>query len=600
MIRRRFALGFLAALLVLLVVGPAGAGDSGARFSAITGQVEVRPDEDLKGWKFARFETVLAVLDHIRTGEDSSSVLSFADMSTFVLKAESEVVIATPPGKDSKVKLMAGNIWVNVKKMIKDGSMEIEMSQVVAGIKGTNITCSSRTEEDWIQVLRGEAEATVKASQEKIHLKEGEALVVKKGGKSETTTCDPVAVQQEWKAEIQTMGESIDLNEIPDSVKGIILGEAQTFKDLSGRFKTLSALAKVTQADAGEFRKTAERFLGVLMEHQMILGGISERLNRAAAASPTKAAQAHIAVCRKLVTQATAGQQEYLAEIQKMLRVNLVKGGSADNASGTAGVATSTPAVTATGTSGVGTTGPSDDVATPKEGVPGPPSREDADSGEVDAFLGEIGGTLSSVESLLSELGSDLSGNGQDFFAGAIDRCNDAIGELGNLLPRLEELQEKFPSNPSLSAVQKQISGYQIKLGSLIKTLAVVEIDARVMTEITDSEETMSAAILRLKDELDSYALVANGSKAGSDKIQATLRILASFSSARRQYSNIQKLYEATIRSVSTNKFKTKEHEDLETAFERVSNTFQMLGIIIEQLESRLRDIEGQTSPFLK
>ena len=38
-------------LWIFMVAIPAFAGDSGVRFSAISGQVDVRPDADLKGWK---------------------------------------------------------------------------------------------------------------------------------------------------------------------------------------------------------------------------------------------------------------------------------------------------------------------------------------------------------------------------------------------------------------------------------------------------------------------------------------------------------------------------------------------------------------------
>jgi len=110
--------------------------DSGAAFSGLTGQVEILVP-GAKDWKLVKLDTIMPVGSHIRTQEDSTAILSFPDMSTFVLKEDSEVIITTPPEKESKLSLIAGNIWVNVKKMVYEGSMEIEMNQAVAGIKGT-------------------------------------------------------------------------------------------------------------------------------------------------------------------------------------------------------------------------------------------------------------------------------------------------------------------------------------------------------------------------------------------------------------------------------------------------------------------------------
>jgi hypothetical protein len=99
--------------------------------------------------------TVINVDDHVKTGEDSSAIIGFADMSTFLLKSESEIVITQPPSKDSKIGLVAGNIWVNVKKMMVGGTMEIDMSQAVAGIKGTTLVCEETGSSSVLKIIDG-------------------------------------------------------------------------------------------------------------------------------------------------------------------------------------------------------------------------------------------------------------------------------------------------------------------------------------------------------------------------------------------------------------------------------------------------------------
>ena len=96
----------------------------------------VRHDGE-KTWRLAKLDTHLYLNDHIKSAEDSAAIISCEDMSTYVLKPESEVVLTEPPGKGTKLQILAGNLWINFKRMLKDGSMEVEMTQAVTAIKGT-------------------------------------------------------------------------------------------------------------------------------------------------------------------------------------------------------------------------------------------------------------------------------------------------------------------------------------------------------------------------------------------------------------------------------------------------------------------------------
>ena len=140
--------------------------DSGARFSDLAGQVEIndpQPDGsyDPEDWHSARLDQVLPVDTHIRTKAKSGAILSFADATTFHLKPESEIVLSSASSKDSTLKLLAGNLWANITKMAKDGSMEVEMSQAVASIKGTTFIVSDDLISSTLQVIEGTVTFTV-------------------------------------------------------------------------------------------------------------------------------------------------------------------------------------------------------------------------------------------------------------------------------------------------------------------------------------------------------------------------------------------------------------------------------------------------------
>lgn len=164
--------------------------DSGVRFSGLTGQVDIRPDRDDDAWRGAGLKSIINVDDHVRTGEESWAILSFADMTTFKLRPESEVIIDTPPEKDSKISLVCGKVWTNVKKMIKDGTMEVEMSQAGGSIKGTTIVCEETGDSSTLKVLDGTASFKSKATGEEILVDAGEMVTATESGLSRLQSFD--------------------------------------------------------------------------------------------------------------------------------------------------------------------------------------------------------------------------------------------------------------------------------------------------------------------------------------------------------------------------------------------------------------------------
>lgn len=164
--------------------------DSGARVSDLSGQVEIACPPDLEAWDVMKMGRVIYVDCHLKTGEDSKAVISFSDMTTFEMKPESEIVIDTPPEKESKWSLIAGNIWVNVKQMVKDGTMKVHMSQAVAGIKGTTFILNETKTESSIKVIEGVVAFQSKATGDSVNISAGESVKATPQGLSEKTKFD--------------------------------------------------------------------------------------------------------------------------------------------------------------------------------------------------------------------------------------------------------------------------------------------------------------------------------------------------------------------------------------------------------------------------
>lgn len=172
--------------------------DSGVRFAGLSGQVEVRHDYDEDAWDFAGMGQVLYCEDHIRTGPRSSAILSFKDLSTFVIGPDTEIVLATPPEKESKLQLVAGNLWANIKKMAKDGTMEITMNQAVSGIKGTTFVCEDNGVTSTLKVIDGTVEFTDTIGNQ-VTVKKGEKVSAAQGGMSAVEEFDIKQETERWE-----------------------------------------------------------------------------------------------------------------------------------------------------------------------------------------------------------------------------------------------------------------------------------------------------------------------------------------------------------------------------------------------------------------
>lgn len=178
-----------------------GARDSGARVSDLDGQVEIACPPDLEAWEVMKMGRVIYVDCHIKTGEDSKALISFSDMTTFEMKPESEIIIDTPLEKDSKWTLVAGNIWANVKQMVKDGTMKVHMSQAVAGIKGTRFILTETGKESKIEVMEGSVTFQSKSSGEEVTVSGNQSVKATEKGLFPKTTFNPSHDQTNWQRE---------------------------------------------------------------------------------------------------------------------------------------------------------------------------------------------------------------------------------------------------------------------------------------------------------------------------------------------------------------------------------------------------------------
>jgi hypothetical protein len=167
------------------------------RFCGISGTVEVRHGAE-DTWSFAKYDMDLFNGDHIRVGEENSAILSFPDLSTYALKEATEIVITWSTEDQSKIMLIGGRIIANVKKMIKDGSMEYETSQAAMSIKGTTFVLETNQYASSVKVIEGIVSFTSKADGKTTLVANDQMVVADTSGLHDLQNVDLTAENDEW------------------------------------------------------------------------------------------------------------------------------------------------------------------------------------------------------------------------------------------------------------------------------------------------------------------------------------------------------------------------------------------------------------------
>ena len=158
--------------------------DSHIRFNDFYGEVKMRPNwlED-DSYEFVDLDSPIYECYRIKTEEDSGAILGLEDMSTYVIKPESIIIIRTEEKKTSRFELIVGTLWGNIKKMAEGKSIDVEMSQCVSGISGTIVAWEEKNGVSSVYLFAGKVDVTSKKTKKKQVLQPGQTTSVGKDGK---------------------------------------------------------------------------------------------------------------------------------------------------------------------------------------------------------------------------------------------------------------------------------------------------------------------------------------------------------------------------------------------------------------------------------
>lgn len=212
--------------------------DSGVRFSDIYGEVEVllptgydengeplydNPD----AWNFAKLDMQLPYGAKLKLKENSGIILAFPGSEPYEMRTpdnmypydETIIVLPSKQKGDSLFQILIGKLYNNVKKVINEGSMDVEMSQAVLGIKGTKFVLEENGTISNVSVLEGQVEFISKFSEQKQIINPGELVEATKDGLGQTIYFDLVKEQSLWNKN----NNKIDINLIFYTLGFIVL-----------------------------------------------------------------------------------------------------------------------------------------------------------------------------------------------------------------------------------------------------------------------------------------------------------------------------------------------------------------------------------------
>lgn len=164
--------------------GPCEKIDSHIRFNDFYGEVKKRCNfEEDDSYEFVDLDDVVYENDRIKTEEESGAILGLEDMSTYVIKSESVLIIHTEEGNESKLEMLIGSMWTNIKKMAAGKSLDVEMSQCVCGINGTIVAFEETGGKSNIYLFAGSVTVKSKKGTDKVNLQPGQTSSVGSNGK---------------------------------------------------------------------------------------------------------------------------------------------------------------------------------------------------------------------------------------------------------------------------------------------------------------------------------------------------------------------------------------------------------------------------------
>jgi hypothetical protein len=321
---------------------------------------------------------------------------------------------------------------------------------------------------------------------------------------------------------------------------------------------------KVELADAVALRTSAERFVGVVMENLLVLNNSKRRIDAAMETEGLSNDQrAQLNSLIREMSSSIAAQTSFQAEAARMMRYQF-----------------RTSAIS------------------------------DEFQSELEMIRTELAQVVSDLDSIRSVLSSNSANQTQDWFKESADTCNQAQISLADLSQRVARILAENGAIPDAQALLKAIADQQTTIASMLKSLVVVEVDTSTITEMQQIEYEISESIVTLEQGIRSYnslsavspvsaAISRQAIEAQEARLKASIAIMSNFANARKLYNKAQRKYDSTMRSTAGSAARTNEQEEMDALWLNISDRFQQLGVVAEELQRHIQELEDDLNHML-
>ena len=619
---------FILLVLAILISLPAFSADkidSKIRFNDFYGEVKIRPNaEEDDSYEFVDLDTVIYEDDRIKTEEDSGAILGLEDMSTYVIKPESTLIIHTEEGNVSKIEMIAGTMWANFKKMAEGKTLEVEMSQCVCGIEGTSVLFqSSGTDEG-----EGEERKTVKPTKkgakklpvktkkspykkltkkqqkklkkqirktvgklEKVTVLNGKVIVTNRVTLQKTTvpaghqaeingqeiTVKPIVnlneVKKDLQSELDKANDKLDIDKLINKLNqqteqinktknklDSILDEAKEQEAKAKNRDTLKQIAKQVEATV----KEGNRLTSIFIEVESTIKVLESKMtaNKKLNSFATEKEVIDYDGAKKAIREAKIAMINYSQSLKALsdYASELNNKLNGDN-----------PAIT---------------------GI---------SSSESEQLFAEINKEINDIKTKSNNIAESLNDESvsYDNFQTAILECKELLSDLENIYKDInpkevasyaEQLTKDYKE--AKERIEEQILAYS----------SVPEVKGGTLEQMSKFNTSITNIAQEIRDYLKQYnAMLAAGTDDKKRYVETVTRILTSYDRMRRNYTKAERLKIQTEKDFSGSSYKTSEYKEIQDSWDVISDAMSNLdrdaselSSCVEALKSQLESLLGQ------
>jgi hypothetical protein len=554
-------------LLIILIITLAGvsnalyANEASFSFISVVGVGNMRPDSATDdAFKRIKAKDSLEVGQRVRLEPYSGAILDLAQGGTLVIKEETVAVLTNRIPTETKLNLLTGDLWLALKDSRCLGTFEIEMSQSSVKVRNGNITLTVSPDglDNYVRVLSGEAEVTVKGRVGASVLRPGQWMVLKQRladamrNRPAHGIVDVFDIEDErarWEDDTARIGSELGIDELTKRINEYCDQIDKVGKGLLLQYERILA-GSGTLSDVEALKGRLAEFQAVLSEANLYGRNAKMRLAMSdkQATEPKKKAKNEDEdeeVIELLDAYKKTSLQSAVARLDTMLSYFKTRMGKA-----TLNVQEKSE--------------PEKNIQKPMEALQ--PLEEKLEA----AFAISL--------EIRREIYKGLGLKAQSWFAGAQETLADCANELLMVSALIAEEQILYPRDKQLPTLAKRAERYLAEVRELAKSLEVVRINEDTMFSMTDLQDRVAAYTSLIMNAVQEYrGAVGNDVLTKQKKRREYLRILNNYNGVQREYRRAERQYKTIQRQQRPTSYVTEELDRVSRLWREIEVDFMRL-----------------------